>query len=99
MRPFPVKKFLGLCLRVSGQLTVRLFYLGKTMASLAVNYGIYYFRRAVLFQNDQQARKMNDEQYQHYLTRNVNKSQATLGSIESHDVGYIFRKGDLTEEN
>lgn len=38
-----------------------------SIASLSVNYPIYYFRRIVLGKNDREARKMNEEEYRQYL--------------------------------
>jgi hypothetical protein len=74
-----------------------LFYFVKSLASLSVNYSIYYFRRLVLRQSDQQARKMNDAAYKAYVERQLNPSKG--GNTVVPDMGCIFIKGELTEDN
>lgn len=58
-----IRVFLSLVWRVIR----KIYWIGRIGLSLTVNYSIYFFRRIVLFQSDQEARKLNDEQYQQYL--------------------------------
>ena len=63
LRPYS-RYFLGLT-RLFATVVKSLYYKLKALASLLVNYSIYYFRRTLLGQTDQQARKMDDATYAH----------------------------------
>jgi hypothetical protein len=78
----------------------RIWYIFKRLASLWVNYSIYYFRRFVLLRTDQQARGLSDEEYQLFLEHRqkqqdlINVVNTTIEIDKS-----VFSDSDLLEEN
>lgn len=65
-----------------------------------VNYAIYYCRRIFLFQTDQQARKMNDKEYESFLKgRRIQDCRSLVINISVSPENISFKKGALTEEN
>ena len=102
LRPYS-RYFLGLT-RLFATVVKGLYYKLKALASLLVNYSIYYFRRTLLGQTDQQARKMDDATYAHYLKDiNARKELNELSSEETlaaqQAVSAAFTGGPLTNDN
>lgn len=94
LRPYS-RYFLGLT-RLARSWVARLFALG----ALAVNYFIYYLRRIVLRQTDQQARKLSDADYAAYLEKERKRHEVSAPQPDSQKPDpSIFIAGPLTEEN
>lgn len=67
---------------------------------LATNYLIYYFRRFVLLQDDQWARRMNNEEYQRYIEKKAVIPDAEQNYADSLlTTGRIFKECPLTDDN
>lgn len=82
------------------QFSRRFYYYTKGIASLLINYSIYFFRRIVLFESDQQARRLDDTVYLTYV-----ENKALLKSPQFHLVepkatrANIFTETPLTFDN
>ncbi|HLP19110.1 MAG TPA: glycosyltransferase [Chitinophagales bacterium] len=82
------------------QLLKRLWYLLWRWASLSVNYSIYYFRRIVLFKNDQQARGLSDADYKLFLERKEKQIVQVKEATVSYEVDKtVFADGELLSDN
>lgn len=100
MKLFPFGRYFRVLKRFSHRFFVRLVHLLWRLTSLAANYAIYYFRRIVLLQSDQQARKLNDEQYKSLQERRKMKRGDFAPLITSNEKNTsAFAEGELTADN
>ena len=103
MKLLPVFRYLRVIVKFSRYFFSRLFFFIVSLASLSVNYSIYYFRKRVLGKSDQQARKMNDGEYTDYLNGQQNRRKAETDLYANSALEQkgepTFNKGTLTEDN
>lgn len=98
MKFFPVQRYYKIFSRVIPYLAVRMIHLLARWVSLFINYSIHYFRRWVLRQSDQQARRLSDAAYQKYITQK--QQQVAVSSVDESAVkNETFITGELTTEN
>lgn len=100
---------LRLLLNVMWSILKKMYWIARIGLSLTVNYSIYYFRRFVLFQSDQKARRLNDEQYEQYLKDKAEVKKSAKPSetapinlaAEAHAPALqtFFSAGPLREDN
>jgi len=100
MKLFPIIRYYRVFKRFFLHFLILLFHLLKRWAGLAVNYLIYYFRRGILMQNDQKARKLSDKEYKIYLAhRQRQNEQSATTPIASEIEKSAFSEGKLTPDN
>ena len=99
MKFFPLFRYARVMARILGYSCSRIFFFCLHLLSRIANYTTYYFRRAVLCQTDQQARKLTDEEYQHYLNRNQTINPIPVKGKAILVDRNIFLPGELTPEN
>jgi len=74
----------------------------RLFASFAVNYGLYYLRRGLLFETEQQARNLTNKQYKLYL---LSRGESTYEDFikttegENATVTEAFSTTDITDDN
>lgn len=83
----------------SRQLIRRLFFYSKGIVSLTVNYAIYFFRRVILLQSDQWARRMNDAEYLAYIENRAILMSPKFELVEPSAGQNVFIEGALTPDN
>jgi hypothetical protein len=107
MKFFPLQRYFGVLARLFRHLALRLLHLFLRWGSLAVNYSIYYFRRLVLRQSEQQARRLSDEAYKKYLDGKEQQAESAIRSDGTSAVSVvaakisreIFMPKPLTDDN
>jgi len=107
MKFFPLGKYFRLLVKVSRYFLLKLAAAAWLLAALTVNYLIYYFRRIVLLQNDQRARKLNDEGYKNYVEQknryaasDVREDGTSEASVAAGKISrQIFLEGELAGDN
>lgn len=82
------------------QLSRRLYYYIKGAVSLPVNYGIYFFRRLVLLQSDQWARRLSNDAYLTFVETKAQLKSPRFQLVEPlANRANAFIDGPLTPDN